>query len=135
MRTYSKLKRISTFENRFEYAKIGGIVGETTFGKERYLNQILYGSKEWKETRKICIIRDDGCDLGLRDYPIYGKIYIHHLNPITIDDILQQRGCVFDPEFLICTSLATHNAIHFGSLEQLCIRPIERRPNDTCPWK
>lgn len=137
IKTYSELIKIETFSDRFEYLKCAGRIGEFTFGGHRQLNQILYRSEQWKKVRDKVIIRDDGMDLAHPDHQIYGSIYIHHINPITIDDILEERENVFDPENLISTSFRTHNAIHFGSDENLLIsdKPVTRKPNDTCPWK
>jgi hypothetical protein len=135
IKTYSELIEIPEFEDRFEYAKLGGTVGEETFGGHRYLNQILYKSRDWKTTRREVMLRDDGYDLAHLDYPIAGNIYIHHLNPITIDDILEKRDCVFDPEYLISTSLNTHNAMHYGDKDILAKGPAIRTKNDTCPWR
>lgn len=134
-KTYSDMIKIKTFEDRFDYLKIVGHVGEETFGGHRTLNQMLYQSEEWKRTRREVILRDNGCDLGHEDHPIYGSIYIHHMNPITIEDILQNRPCVFDLENLTCTSFRTHNAIHYGSKNLLPSCPIIRSKNDTCPWR
>lgn len=135
IRCYKKLRMLRTFEERFEYCKLGGIIGDETFGSKRYLNQILYSSLIWKEARREVILRDNGWDLGIKDFEIHGKIYIHHMNPITIEDILMERDCVFDPEFLISTSFKTHEALHYGDLSSLYLRPIKRTRNDTCPWK
>lgn len=132
---YSELISIPTFQERFEYLMIGGIVGNETFGGHRYLNQILYKTEDWKLARREVILRDDGYDLAHRDYPIFGNIYIHHINPITIDDILNNRPCVFDLENLISTSLNTHNAIHYGNINLLPTDPFQRTKNDTCPWR
>ena len=132
---YTLLNKIKTFEGRYEYLKLKGIVGESTFGYDRYLNQLLYTSKRWREVRDWVIIRDGACDLGIDDYEIKGKIIIHHMNAITIKDIEESRDIVFNPRFLICTSFQTHNAIHFGDRSLLPQPPIERRKNDTCPWK
>jgi hypothetical protein len=133
-RTYQELRRLKTFEERYKYLKLKGIVGENTFGFNRYLNQLVYTSKRWKQTRDKVIIRDKACDLGVEGYEIYDCIVIHHLNPITIEDIELDRDIIYDPELLICTSSNTHKAIHFGN-ESLLPKPlIERRPNDTCPW-
>lgn len=134
IRTYTDLRRLKTFEKRFKYLELRGNVGESTFGYDRYLNQILYKSRRWLRTRDDIIIRDDGCDLGLEDYEIYGRIIVHHMNPITIEDIELERDIVFDPEFLICTSPNTHNAVHYGDETLLPKLPVERRRNDTCPW-
>jgi hypothetical protein len=134
-RCYRELRRLNTFEERFNYLKLSGVVGESTFGFDRYLNQVLYTSQRWKKTRNNIIIRDNACDLGMDDYEIRSKIIIHHMNPITIDDVELERDIVFDPEFLISTSMNTHNAVHFGDESLLPKLPIERKRNDTCPWK
>jgi hypothetical protein len=135
IRCYQDLKRLHTFEERYEYLKLTGVVGESTFGFDRYLNQVLYKSRRWLRARDKVIIRDGGCDLGHPDYEIHGRILVHHMNPITIEDVELERDIVFDPDFLICTTLNTHNAIHFGDERLLPQMPIERRRNDTCPWK
>lgn len=135
IRTYSELRRLKTFEERFEYLKLSGIVGGTTFGSDRYLNQMLYTSQRWRKIRRQVIIRDNGCDLGIEGYEISDRIIIHHLNPISVDDILNENDDIFDLRFLVCTSERTHNAIHFGDSSLLPKGPIERKPNDTCPWK
>ena len=135
IRTYSELIRIDTFLERFEYLKLDGRVGVETFGFDRYLNQRFYHSAEWRSIRDYVIARDLGCDLGVAGYEIYGKIYIHHMNPITQKDIIRSNDSMLDPEFLICTTHNTHNAIHYGDQSLLVTGPIERRPNDTCPWK
>lgn len=132
---YSELKNIETFEDRFEYLKLKGEVGDQTFGGHRYLNQLLYNSDEWKKVRREVIIRDDGCDLGDSDHEISGSILIHHINPITIDDIVNRSPKVFDLDNLICTSHSTHNAIHYGDESLLKKKPINRTKNDTCPWR
>lgn len=133
-RSYTELKKLKTFEDRYRYLRLKAVIGEATFGYDRYLNQIVYTSGRWKRTRDKIIIRDDGCDLGMDDYPIGGRIYVHHMFPITIDDIELERDIVYDPEYLICTSFDTHNAIHYGDESLLPRLPIERRRNDTCPW-
>lgn len=135
IRRYSDLKQIHTFEERYDYLRIAGIVGERTFGFDRYLNQMLYTSKRWLRTRDTIIIRDDGCDLGMDDYEIHGIIVIHHMNPLTIEDVELDREIIYNPEFLICTTLKTHNAIHFGDKNLLPQLTITRKRNDTCPWK
>jgi hypothetical protein len=135
IRSYSELKRLRTFEERYEYLRIGGLVGESTFGFDRYLNQMLYKSGRWLRTRDVVIIRDEGCDLGIKDYEIRGKIYIHHMNPITIEDIEMGREIIYDPRFLISSSYNTHLAIHYGNESLLPKLPIERRRYDTCPWR
>lgn len=134
-KSYSILIKYNRFEDRFDYLSLFGVVGNFTFGSHRYLNQILYQSEEWKSTRREVILRDNGCDLAHVDFPICGSIYIHHINPITIDDILERRPCVFDLDNLISTSFKTHNAIHYGRIDNLSIGLVERRKNDTCPWR
>lgn len=135
IKTYSEAILIPNFLDRFEYLKLDGIVGAATFGYDRYLNQTLYRSAEWKRFRRDIILRDNGCDLGCEGYEIYGKILIHHLNPITMEDIINRNPCIFDPENVICTTLDTHNAIHYGDASLLVTEPIERTRFDTCPWK
>lgn len=124
-----------TFEERFEYLKIGGRIGEQTFGSDRYYNQRFYRSSEWKRVRNEIILRDNGCDLGCPDRPIPGKIIIHHLNPIIIDDIDLGSEYLLNPDYLICVSHNTHNALHYGDKSLLPKDLVERRPYDTCPWK
>lgn len=135
LRTYRELKRIKTFEERYRYLKLNGVVGESTFGFDRYLNQLLYKSGPWKRTRADIILRDEACDLGMTDYEIHDRIFVHHINPITIEDVELDRDIVYDPENLICTSKRTHDAIHYGDESLIPKPPIERRRNDTCPWK
>jgi hypothetical protein len=135
IRTYSELITIPTFEERFQYLKLNGFVGEETFGFDRYLNQNFYRSKEWRRIRDQIIVRDSGCDLGMLDREIYGNIIIHHMNPITVDDIHRVSDYLTNPEYLICTTLRTHNAIHYGDESLLITAPIERQPNDTSPWR
>lgn len=135
IKTYSELITLSTFEERFKYLSLDGIVGVETFGYDRYLNQILYSSPEWKRFRRNIIIRDNGCDLACEGYAIHGRILIHHINPITVEDIVKRNSMVFDPENVIATTHNTHNAIHYGDENLLISSPIERRANDTCPWK
>lgn len=135
IRTYSELIQIPTFEGRFEYLKLGGKVGEETFGFDRYLNQMLYKLPEWKSVRNKVIVRDKGCDLAMPDREICGIVLIHHMNPITVDDILNRMEYVLNMEYLICTILNTHNAIHYGDSELLYKGPIIRTKNDTCPWR
>lgn len=134
-KTYSELIKMESFEDRFKYLSLDGIVGDITFGSHRYLNQILYQTSKWKSTRRKVILRDDGCDLAHEEYSISDSIYIHHLNPITIDDILNDRPCVFDLDNLVCTSYRTHNAIHYGSEDLLPKGLIIRKKNDTCLWR
>lgn len=135
IRTYSELIRIDSFVERFEYLKLSGQVGVDTFGFDRYLNQSFYHSSEWRSIRDYVIARDLGCDLGMEGYEIHGRIYIHHMNPITQKDIVHSNAEIIDPEFLVCTTHDTHNAMHYGDASLLITGPIERRPNDTCPWK
>lgn len=135
IRTYSELITLPTFEERYRYLRLGGTVGEETFGFDRYLNQVFYKSDEWLSVRDYVIIRDNGCDLGIEGREIYGKILVHHMNPITIDDIVNRSEFLLDPEYLISTVKNTHDAIHYGDESLLITAPIERRKNDTCPWK
>ena len=135
LKTYSELIEIPTFIDRYRYLKIGGEVGKETFGSDRYLNQVFYRSKEWMDIRDYVIVRDLGCDLGIEGYEIIGKIFIHHMNPITEEDILRHSKYLIDPEYLICVSMRTHNAIHYGDISQVSSTPIERKPFDTCPWR
>lgn len=134
-KSYRELIQMQTFKERFNYLKCDGFVGDITFGGHRHLNQLLYRSKEWKSVRNKVIIRDDGFDLAHKDYPILGNIYVHHINPISIDDILEEKECVFDPNNLISVSFRTHNAIHYGNEESVAKGLVVRTPNDTCPWK
>lgn len=135
IRSYSELITIPTFEERFRYLKLDGRVGEETFGFDRYLNQAFYKSEEWLRVRDLVIVRDNGCDLGIEGREIYGRILIHHMNPITIDDIAKRSKYLLDPEYLITTVKNTHDAIHYGDDSLLIKLPIERTRNDTCPWK
>ena len=135
IRTYSELATLPTFEERFKYLQLNGQVGKDTFGFDRYINQNFYRSLEWKRVRDKVILRDNGCDLGVEGYEIYGRILIHHMNPITIRDIESMSEYLLNPEYLISTVHNTHNAIHYGDESLLLTAPIERRKNDTCPWK
>lgn len=135
IRTYSELILLPTFEERYEYLRIGGRVGEETFGFDRYLNQIFYKDPEWLAARDEAIIRDNGCDLGIPGREIHSRILVHHMNPITKDDILKRSKFLLDPEYLICTIKQTHDAIHYGDESLLLKDPVERSRNDTCPWK
>lgn len=135
IRTYSELITIPTFKERYEYLRIGGRVGKDTFGFDRYLNQVLYKSKEWKHVRNIVIERDNGCDLAVEGYEVYDNIIVHHMNPITMEDLLYRRDYVLDPEYLVSTVHNTHNAIHYGDDSLIFTTLTERRPNDTCPWR
>ena len=135
LRTYSELLTIPTYEERFDYLNLNGVVGKDTFGFNRYLNQAFYQSEEWKRLRNHIIVRDSGCDMAMDGYEIKGSIYIHHLNPITVEDVLNRSPDIINPEFLVCVSYNTHNAIHYGNKELLPKGPTVRTPNDTCPWK
>lgn len=134
-KTYRELVSMDDYLDRYEYLRIGGVVGESTFGSNRYLNQILYRSYDWKKFRREMIIRDNGCDLAHPDYEIGGIIILHHINPITIDDVKNRRRCVFDPENVVCVSHRTHEAIHYGDDTLLMKGPVVRRPGDTIPWR
>lgn len=135
IKCYSELIQLPTFEERFQYLKLSARVGEDTFGFDRYMNQKFYRSPEWKRIRDQVIVRDSGCDLGILDRVIYGKILIHHMNPITEYDIRYLTDALLNPEYLICVTHATHNAIHYGDEDLLIKEPIVRTKNDTCPWK
>lgn len=134
-RCYSDLIKLKTFEERYEYLKFSAKIGEATFGYERYLNQMFYGSPEWKAFRRDVIIRDNGMDLGLEGYDITDRIEVHHINPITPEMIERNDPMLMDMENVICTSSRTHKAIHYGDKSLLPKDPIERKPNDTCPWR
>lgn len=136
IRTYTELSRLKTFEERFEYLRLNGSVGKDTFGFDRIFNQRFYSSREWKTVRDLVIVRDNGRDLGIEGHEIsYGKIIIHHMNPISLDDISNHTDFLMNPEYLITTIHNTHNAIHYGDASLLVTSPIERSINDTCPWK
>ena len=135
IKTYTELSRLSTFEERYQYLRLNGSVGSETFGFDRYLNQVFYRSQKWKSIRDFVIIRDNGCDLGVEGYDIYGKILIHHMNPISLSDIEKESAFLLDPEYLITVTLNTHNAIHYGDESLLPKPPVVRSRNDTCPWK
>jgi hypothetical protein len=134
IKTYSEMIQCSSFEDRYDYLRIGGAIGAATFGHARYINQSFYTSRLWRSIRDAVILRDDGCDLGIGDRQIFDKILIHHMNPISEEDVYEQSEFLLDPEFLICTSNNTHNAIHFGDASLLPQLPIERTRNDTSPW-
>ena len=134
IRKYSELKKLRTFEERFNYLNLTGKVGLSIWGAERYLNQGFYSSKQWKDVRHQVIVRDQACDLGITSREIYDKLIIHHMTPITIDDIETQSPYLLDPEFLICTQLVTHNALHYGDLSRTPQEYVERRPGDTKLW-
>ena len=135
IRTYSELIVLPTFEERYEYLRLNGRVGEETFGFDRWFNQTFYKSEEWLSMRDKIIVRDNGCDLGISGRDIYSRISIHHMNPITTEDILRRSDILLNPDYLICVTPNTHRAIHYGNENLLIKDPIERRPNDTCPWK
>lgn len=135
IRTYSELIKLPTFEERFRYLQLKGVVGEDTFGFDRYMNQVFYRSKRWKDIRDYVIVRDNGCDLGIEGREIYGKIIIHHMNPIRLTDIQNESAYLLNPEYLISTIHNTHNAIHYGDEQLLITAPIERSKYDTCPWR
>lgn len=135
-KSYSEMIKLRTFEERFLYLSLVGIIGEETFGSNRWMNQMLYKTSKWKHARNEVILRDNGCDLADENHPINGPVYIHHINPITIDDLLEQRPCVCDLDNLISTSFITHNGIHYGNLNTLPRKQVtERKPNDTCLWR
>lgn len=135
VKTYSELIRLEKYMDRYQYLMLSGRVGQETFGYERFLNQSLYKSYEWRSVRDEVIVRDHGCDLGMEGYEIYGSIIVHHMNPITMDDIQNRDEDIFNPEYLVSTSFSTHNAIHYGDEGLLITEPIIRTKNDTCPWK
>ena len=135
IRTYSELIQLPTFEDRFDYLRLDSVVGKDTFGFDRYLNQQFYRSSEWKRIRNQVIVRDNGCDLGIDEYEIHGRILIHHMNPISIEDLQYMSDLLMNPEYLICVSHRTHNAIHYGDESVIVTAPIERSQNDTCPWR
>lgn len=134
-RTYSELITLPTFEERYRYLQLKGSVGEETFGFDRYINQKFYNSQEWKSIRDYIIVRDQGCDLGIEGCEIYGRIYIHHMNPVLLKDVMYRTEYLTNPEYLITTTHSTHNAIHYGDENLLIKTPIERSKNDTCPWR
>lgn len=135
IRTYAELMQIPSFMGRYDYLRLDGRVGQETFGFDRYLNQRFYHSEVWRSIRDFVITRDLGCDLGLDGYTIHGRIYIHHMNPVSVRDVRDYTDSLIDPEFLICVTHNTHNAIHYGDSSLLVTVPIERKPFDTCPWK
>ncbi len=135
IKCYSELIRLPTFKERYEYLRLNGVVGKETFGFDRYMNQFFYRSPEWKRIRDLVITRDNGCDLGIPGREIFGRILIHHMNPIEPEDIRSHSEIILDPEYLITTIHDTHLAIHYGDEHQLLQEPVERRPNDTCPWR
>lgn len=135
IKTYSELITLPTFEERYEYLRVDGRVGEATFGYDRYLNQVLYTSPEWKSFRDKIIIRDDGFDLACDGYEVPTRLTVHHIEPITVEDVLNRHPKVFDPDNVVCVSHNTHMAIHYGDSSMLPANPVERKPNDTCPWR
>lgn len=136
IKSYSELIKIDSYEERLNYLRTESSIGAETFGGYRYINQILYLSYKWKnKTRKEIILRDNGCDVAHEDYPIYGEIYIHHINPITIEDIINESSLLYDPENLVCVSFKSHNFIHFSTLNKKEPTIVTRKPNDTCPWR
>lgn len=135
IKCYSDLVLLPTFQDRYRYLRLNGLVGKETFGFDRYMNQFFYRSPEWRRVRDMVITRDEGCDLGIPGRDIFGKIIIHHMNPIRPEDIRNRSELILDPEYLIATTHDTHLAIHYGDEHLLLQEPVERRPNDTCPWK
>ncbi len=135
VRTYTELQKLKTFDERFEYLRLNGSVGISTFGFDRYLNQRFYGTLQWLRARDSVIIRDNGCDLGIEGYGIIDRIVVHHMNPIRIEDIMDNDNSILNTEFLICTSFQTHLALHYGDRYLLHKMPVERKPGDTTPWR
>lgn len=137
IRTYTEMSHLSSFIDRFRYLRLGGHVGTETFGFDRYLNQVFYNDPAWKAVRREVIIRDKGCDLGCENRPIPEgvKVFVHHINPIEIEDVIQHNDWILDPEYLVLTTFETHNAIHYGDESLLLSGPTLRTPNDTCPWR
>lgn len=134
IKTYVELRQLETFEERYHYLKLGGVVGRETFGFDRWVNQRFYKSREWRRARDYVINRDNGCDLGIPGFEIYADLYVHHMNPISLDEIDIGGEVLFDPNFLITVSLTTHNAIHYGNESLLPRGPIVREPGDTRLW-
>ena len=135
LKTYTELSALKTFTERYLYLQLNGTVGKETFGFDRFINQEFYKSNEWKSVRDFVILRDNGCDLGIDGYDIYGKIFIHHMNPVMPKDIWTRSDLLLNPEYLITTTHNTHNAIHYGDENLLITIPVERSRNDTCPWR
>lgn len=136
LRSYTELSKLKTFEERLQYASLKGTVGEETFGSNRWINQRFYTSSEWRRVRNKVIVRDMGCDLGVLGHEIHGKIIVHHMNPITVDDIIYKTKYLLDPEFLVCVSFDTHELLTFSdTAHNLPHATTERKPNDTCPWR
>jgi hypothetical protein len=134
IRTYSHLSGLKTFRDRYEYLKLDGLVGRDVFGRDRYLNQEFYRSEEWRSIRDFVIVRDNGLDLGCSGFEIPGKIIVHHMNPMTVEDIIHSNEEIFNPEFLISTSSKTHLAIHYGDKNLLPRLSFDRKPGDTKLW-
>jgi hypothetical protein len=134
IRSYSELRRLETFEERYEYLSLKGVVGQSTFGFDRWLNQHFYKSEQWKRARNYVIVRDNGCDLGVLGYEIFVDLLVHHMNPLSAKDIEDGESWILDPEFLITTSHRTHNAIHYGDESLLPRGPVVRQPGDTKLW-
>lgn len=134
-KSYKEMLELPTFAERLDYLRIPAKVGEATFGDSRFLNQILYSSKEWKDLRKYVISRDMGCDLAHEDFPLYNRIYIHHINPLTVDEVYNRSSMIFDLDNLVCVSFDTHQMIHYGIGSDKLKTPTVRSQNDTCPWK
>lgn len=135
IRTYSELIERETYLERFRYLALRGSVGNSTFGFDRYMNQMFYTSVEWRRVRRHVILRDNGCDLGVEGYEVHDRLTIHHLNPMTVADIVHGNREILDPEFLITTTHGTHNAIHYGDEKLLPKQPVVRRPGDQTPWR
>lgn len=135
IRTYIELSRLETFEERYRYLALKGILGENTFGFDRWINQSFYRSREWRSARSHVIVRDNGCDLGILGYEIHSGLLVHHMNPLTLEDLERDDDWIIDPNFLITTSLQTHNAIHYGNINQLPRGPTIRRSGDTTLWR
>ena len=134
IRMYSDLIKLKTFEERYQYLRLSGVVGTETFGFDRFINQDFYRSREWKTVRDFIIVRDNGCDLAMEGYDVHGKIIVHHINPVTIKEIQENSAFLMEPEYLISTTLSTHNAIHYSDESLLIKEPVRRSKNDTCPW-
>lgn len=135
IRSYKELSKLKTFEERYNYLKLDGVVGSATFGFDRYLNQALYTSRKWLRTRDKVILRDEGCDLGIDGFELYDSIIVHHINPLTVEEIENNDPKIYDLNNLICVSLRTHNAIHYPVKDFKPLRLVERTPGDTCPWR
>ena len=135
VRRYQDLIRIPTFEERYEYLRLNGVLCNETFGFDRYLNQHFYNSAEWRNVRNSVILRDNGCDLGCKDHAIMGQIYIHHMNPISVETLIENPEIALDPNYLVCVSRRTHDAIHYGTQENLEKDYVPRQSGDTCPWR